>query len=411
MTQIHKQNVPKLRFSGFEKAWEDHLFDSFLIPDFRAQPKPSENYLSLGVRSHGRGVFQKPNADPQKIAMDTLYKVHASDLIVNITFAWEGAIAIAKSQDHGGLVSHRFPTYTFEREKVIPTFFEYIIENRRFRQTLDLISPGGAGRNRVLSKSAFLKIKHLFPTLPEQRKIASFLGSMDEKIAQLSRKKALLEDYKKGCMQQLFSQKIRFKDDDGNDFPDWEKKRLGEIATFSSGKNIKQAEASPEFQTPCVRYGELYHMYREVIRDVVNKTNLPVSDLRFSIGNEVLVPSAGEDPLDIGSASALTIKGVAIGRTINIITPKKEDLYFPIFLSYYINSVLRKRISCLARGSSISNVYNSDLKTLVIYLPTFSEQRKIADFLSALDTKIDLVGQELIHARSFKAGLLQQMFV
>lgn len=99
----------------------------------------------------------------------------------------------------------------------------------------------------------------------------------------------------------------------------YKKHYFKDIFLFSTGKNIKQNEASPEFETPCVRYGELYHMYNEVIFEIINYTNLELSDLHLSDGDEILLPSAGEDPLDIGSASALTIQNVAIGRTINIL--------------------------------------------------------------------------------------------
>lgn len=161
-----------------------------------------------------------------------------------------------------------------------------------------------------------------------------------------------------------------------------------DIFLFSTGKNIKQNEASPDFEIPCVRYGELYHMYNEVINEVINKTNLDKSDLTFSKGDEILLPSAGEDPLDIGSASALTIEGVAIGRTINILRPLSKNVYSPTYTSYYINQKLKKKISTLAKGVSISNVYNSDLKTLEIVLPSFSEQVKIANFLCLIDARM-----------------------
>jgi type I restriction enzyme S subunit len=161
-----------------------------------------------------------------------------------------------------------------------------------------------------------------------------------------------------------------------------------DIFLFSTGKNIKQSEASPNFKTPCVRYGELYHLYNEVINEVINKTNLDKSELTFSKGDEILLPSAGEDPLDIGSASALTIKGVAIGRTINILRPMNPNVYSHIYMSYYINQKLRIKISTIAKGMSISNVYNSDLRTLKVLLPSFSEQNKIASFISLLDLRI-----------------------
>ncbi|HCG9620846.1 TPA: restriction endonuclease subunit S [Vibrio parahaemolyticus] len=186
--------------------------------------------------------------------------------------------------------------------------------------------------------------------------------------------------------------------------------KFDDMFSFSSGKNIKQNESSPEFSTPCVRYGELYHMYGEVITKTINKTNLEHSELTFSVGNEILLPSAGEDPLDIGSASALTLEGVAIGRTINVLRPKGTIDYSHIYVSYYINEKLRKRISQLARGASISNVYNSDLKTLKAYLPSLPEQQKIASFLSKVDEKVALLTEKKDKLTEYKKGVMQQLF-
>ncbi|MDP3023425.1 MAG: restriction endonuclease subunit S [Sulfuricurvum sp.] len=200
--------------------------------------------------------------------------------------------------------------------------------------------------------------------------------------------------------------KLRFPEFSGG----WEIKKFDEIFTFSTGKNIKQNEASSEFETPCVRYGELYHMYDEVISKIINRTNLDKSELLFSQGNEILLPSAGEDPMDIGSASALTIENVAIGRTINILKPLKANIYSQIFVAYYINHKLKKNISKLAKGVSISNVYNSDLKTLEINLPYLEEQTKIADFLTDIDTKIDQLTQKQTLLKQYKKGVIQKLF-
>jgi len=100
----------KHRFTEFEgQKWKTYRLSDFLIPTFREEDKPTENYLAIGVRSHCKGTFQKPDSDPNKIEMNKLYKVRKDDLIVNITFAWEGAIALVKGEDKGGYVSHRFP--------------------------------------------------------------------------------------------------------------------------------------------------------------------------------------------------------------------------------------------------------------------------------------------------------------
>lgn len=190
----------------------------------------------------------------------------------------------------------------------------------------------------------------------------------------------------------------------------WENRNFEELFLFSTGKNIKQNEASSEYETPCVRYGELYHMYSEVINNVVNKTNLDRSELLFSDGDEILLPSAGEDPLDIGSASALTIRNVAIGRTINILKPANENIYSQIFVAYYINHKLKKQISKLAKGVSISNVYNSDLKTLEIILPSLPEQQKIASFISAVDEKLQALKKKKSLLEQYKKGVMQKIF-
>ena len=208
--------------------------------------------------------------------------------------------------------------------------------------------------------------------------------------------------------EQTLAPKLRF--GNSEEYGPLETVVFDELFVFSQGKNIKQKEAAPHFKTPCVRYGELYHMYSEVITEVINRTNLDPAELRFSEGNEILLPSAGEDPLDIGSASALMLKGVAIGRTINVLQPKCTREYDQRFASYYINRVLRKRISQLARGASISNVYNTDLRELTIRLPPLAEQVKIAEFLTSLDRMIGLHQRKHDKLVTLKQAMLQKMF-
>jgi type I restriction enzyme, S subunit len=205
--------------------------------------------------------------------------------------------------------------------------------------------------------------------------------------------------------------KLRFPEFNGESrYSTYKKYFFKDIFLFSTGKNIKQSEASPDFETPCIRYGELYYMYAEVIYDIINRTNLDKSELLFSNGDEILLPSAGEDPLDIGSASALTIEGVAIGRTINILKPLKDNIYSHRYVAYYINQKLRKKISTLAKGVSISNVYNSDLKKLDIVLPNLPEQHKIASFFTTIDLKISQLKQKLTLLEQYKKGVMQKIF-
>jgi type I restriction enzyme S subunit len=146
-------------------------------------PKPNSAYIALGLRSHGKGTFKRRVEDPAEIMMDTLFAVRREMLVVNITFAWEGAIAVTSPEDEGALVSHRFPTFSFDKTIVLPQFFKHVIRTERFVYELGRVSPGGAGRNRVLNKRDFLNTTVRVPSLEEQARIADLFATNDAQIS------------------------------------------------------------------------------------------------------------------------------------------------------------------------------------------------------------------------------------
>lgn len=198
-----------LRGKMVSKNSKEIALSKFLIFTPREIDKPTENYLALGIRSHGKGLFHKPDSDPKAIAMDKLYEVKENDFIVNITFAWEHAVAIVSKEDVGGLVSHRFPTYEIDTNQVKVEYFRHLILQPFFRKMLENISPGGAGRNRVLSKKDLLKLKVSIPTLEEQNAIAEILNTANQEVKQYQQKLEALKLQKKGLMQQLLTGKVR----------------------------------------------------------------------------------------------------------------------------------------------------------------------------------------------------------
>lgn len=205
----------QLRFPEFEDAeWEEVELGQFLSHTPRKVPKPSETYKRMGVRSHGKGTFTEIVEDPGSNAMDHLYEVKGNDLMVNITFAWEQAIAIVSPDDEGSLVSHRFPTYEFNRSKVVPEFFRYLMLTKRFLYQLDLITPGGAGRNRVMSKTDFLKLQVTIPPVEEQKRIGAVLSLADKEINAFQEYLRCLKEQKKGLMQRLLTGQVRVQTDD-----------------------------------------------------------------------------------------------------------------------------------------------------------------------------------------------------
>ena len=198
----------QLRFKADDGSefgeWEEIKLTDFLKFTPRPIEKPNTNYHALGVRSHFKGLFNKFDSEPNKISMDTLYRVKRNDVVVNITFAWEGAMAIAEKEHDEGLVSHRFPTYLCDDSKINLHFFKYRFIQKDFLSALQLCSPGGAGRNRVLNKSAFLEISFSKPTLEEQTKIANFLSAIDQKIEVVAQQIEQAKTWKKGLLQQMF---------------------------------------------------------------------------------------------------------------------------------------------------------------------------------------------------------------
>ncbi|WP_081874018.1 restriction endonuclease subunit S [Chryseobacterium sp. JM1] len=167
---------------------------------------------------------------------------------------------------------------------------------------------------------------------------------------------------------------------------EWERKKLGGIAKFSKGKGISKIDIDENGETECVRYGELYTHYGEVITDIKSKTNIDKSSLVLSEGNDVIIPASGETQIDIATASCVLKSGVALGGDLNIIKTSNDG----VFLSYYLNSKKKMDIARLSQGISVVHLYSSQLALLTLNLPKLDEQRKIASFLSLLDERIRL---------------------
>ncbi|WP_411899523.1 restriction endonuclease subunit S [Elizabethkingia occulta] len=165
---------------------------------------------------------------------------------------------------------------------------------------------------------------------------------------------------------------------------EWEEKKLGEIATFSKGKGISKNEIVDNGETECIRYGELYTFYEEVISEIQSKTNTDISSLVLSEANDVIIPASGETQIDIATASCVLKSGVALGGDLNIIKTKNNG----VFLSYYLNSKKKLEIAKLSQGISVVHLYSSQLALLNLKLPEFEEQKKLANFLSLLNSRI-----------------------
>ena len=186
----------------------------------------------------------------------------------------------------------------------------------------------------------------------------------------------------------------------------WKESLLGDVAVFAKGKGISKSEISSNGSQPCIRYGELYTLYKEVINSIISRTNLPTNDLVLSQANDVIIPASGETQIDIATASCVLESGVALGGDLNIIRSKMDG----VFLSYYLNNAKKKSIAELAQGISVFHLYASQLKTLNIDTPEISEQQKVAHCLASLDDIITAQVKKIEILKVHKKGLMQHLF-
>lgn len=184
---------------------ENTELSEFLKPVTRPIAKPSTAYRALSLRSHGKGSYSRIVQSPESVDMDTLYIAKSGDVIVNITFAWEGAIALVPPEHDGCLVSHRFPTFIPVIDRANARYLRHALRTPRFTHLLKLVSPGGAGRNRVLNKKDFLLLQAPLPSVVDQEKIGATLDNAEKAIEIEIKRRDLLIRQKRGLMQKLLT--------------------------------------------------------------------------------------------------------------------------------------------------------------------------------------------------------------
>ena len=403
-------NVPKLRFKEFTDEWiAIKLNDISKTFDYGMNVASTSfdgknKYIRITDIDDVSHKFLKNNIVSPSGSLEDKYLVRNDDILFARTGASTGKTYLYNSND-GILYFAGF----LIRINVLKSYNSYFI----FQNTLtkkytdwvkvESIRSGQPGINAEQYKSYSIKC----PTLAEQNKIANFLSTVDKKITNLENTITSLENQKKGLLQQIFSQKLRFKDENGNNYPNWINSTIGKSGYFYYGKSAPKWSITDTATIPCVRYGELYTTHNIMVKKIYSYTNIPKENLKFSTGNEVLVPRVGEEPLDFCKCCYLPFKDVAIGEMISVYNTKNN----PLFISYMFNATMKYKFAKLVEGGNVSNLYYSYLENIKIKLPCLEEQTKIADFLSAFDRKLDNQKAQLEHWKQIKKGLLQQMFV
>jgi type I restriction enzyme S subunit len=407
--------VPKLRFSEFSDEWEAGYLNEFIdsldagvsVNSTDRQAESNEKCI-LKTSCVSSGVFKlKEN----KVVLDDdeiqrlKEPLQSNTIIISRmnTPALVGANAIVTYSMSNVFLPDRLWAAKINKN-YSGKWLGILMSSTKFRAALSARATGTSASMKNITKGDVLSLKITYPAKPEQQKIAAFLTAVDNKIEQLSKKQELLGEYKKGLMQKIFSQAIRFKADDGSEFPDWEEKKLGDlIAEISDG-------GTPPTSNKGNFGGGINWVVIDDIRDEIRITKETLTETGLSNSSsklwkpETIILSTGATIGRVGIAKIYTTtKQGVCGIVVNQFT---SNLFLKYWFIFNIN--LLKRFS---QGSSIKEVRPPTLIKFDISTPSLPEQTKIANFLSSIDSKIEQVGKQLDESKQFKKALLQQMFV
>ncbi|ATC89074.1 restriction endonuclease subunit S [Pseudoalteromonas arctica] len=298
-----------------------------------------------------------------------------------------------------------------ESEDVNTRFTFYYLQSK-YEDIRNLANDGG---QKNLSGGLVKSLSVVLPSdVMEQAEVADFLTSVDNKISQLIEKHCLLKDYKKGVMQQIFSQQIRFKDDDGNTFPEWNTHELAMLSesgisngVFNDpkkvGKGFRLINVKDMYKGDSIEYSELTLLDLEP--KLFEKNKVKYGDIFFTRSS--IVPTG----IAFSNVNLSEKEDITFDGHLMKISPNKK-LVDPLFLAYYLRSYApRKALVSRGKQSTMTTIAQDDIKDIKLNIPALKEQQKIAQFLQSLDKKINAVNEQIEQTKLFKKGLLQQMFV
>lgn len=372
---------------------------------FPVEVCPESLYQEIGIRSHGKGIFYKEKVSGHDLGNKSVFWIHPNCLILNIVFAWEQAIAKTTENEIGFIASHRFPMYKPDQERVALDFYLYFFKSKRGKLSLELASPGGAGRNKTLGQLEFAELDVPLPPKKEQEKIAEILSTWDDAITKQEQLIAQKQVLKKGIMQQIFSQKIRFKKEHYSRYPKWKALFLKDILF----EHRLKSDNACEVYSVSVNAGvvnQLQHLGRQYSASDTSKYNLAKPhDIIYTKS------PTGSFPYGIVKQS-LNCHNVIVSPLYAVYTPLNKNLgyileaYFnsPIRAKNYLNSIVQKGAK---NTISISNeIFISRYLTLPI---DEEEQAKIAESLSCIEGEITKQTELLAQLKLQKQSLMQKL--
>ena len=406
------RNVPKLRFPEFSDNWSIATLEqltSRIGDGIHSTPKYDNNgnYYFINGNNLVNGKI-KIFETTKKVEESEAKKYNKELSNRTILLSINGTIGNLAFYNNEKVMLGKSAAYLNIKNEIDKEFIYNVLKISKTQNFFLSELTGSTIKN--LSLKTIRETKISIPTPPEQTKIANFLTAVDKRINLLQKKKAELEQYKKGVMQKLFSQEIRFKQDDGSDFPDWEEKKLGEVLFEHKKRNkgniyeeVFSVSKSKGVINQIEHLGRSYSAesiehYKLTFPNDIIYTKSPTSDFPFGL---IKQNQTGR----IGVLSPL----YAVFRPI---TSSLGTILHNYFLSWV--NTYNYLVPIVHKGAkNTMNINNDDfLNGAKIKLPIDSEeQQKIANFLSSIDKAIEKLEDQIEQSQNWKQGLLQKMFV
>ena len=383
---IKNTNIPTLRFAEFTDDWEVKKLGEisnkvmYGMNSSAIEFDGENKYLRItDIDDSSRGFIPKPLTSPDGL-IEEKYKLSYGDIVFTRTGASVGKTYLYNPRDGNLLFAGFLIKFSITNQN--PYFiFTQTLKDSFNKWVLKMsMRSGQPGLNAEECKELVLSI----PTLPEQTKIANFLTAIDDKIQQLSEQKSLLEQYKKGIMQKIFSREIRFKPDTTSEYPDWEEKSLGDVVQIKYGKDQKQVICENGLYPILGTGGE------------IGRTN----DFLCSKPSVLIGRKGTIDKPVFMDTPFWTVDTLFYTEVFENTFPKWLFYQFQLINWYLYNE-----------ASGVPSLSASTIYKISINLPSLLEQQKIATFLTGIDEKINGVKERLEATKAYKKGLLQVMFV
>ncbi|MHA4894638.1 restriction endonuclease subunit S [Pedobacter sp. PWIIR3] len=409
---MDNQKIPVLRFSEFKDHWTSCCLKQIIITlqsgvsvkseDIRITSKDEFGILKTSSVSFGK--FR--SSENKKILDEELVNARLNPLRDTILISRMNTPQLV---GESGYVDKDYPSLfipdrlwmaTLDKNKVNVKWLSILLATTKIKDQISNIASGTSGTMKNISKPNFLNIEISIPSLIEQSKIASFLTFVDDKIQLLNKKKKLVDKYKKGVMQKIFNQEVRFKDDQGSPYSDWVTKKAKDI--FINHTNKKH---NGDLQILAITQDQGAVLRSSIGKDIYSSEDSVKSYKIVEVGDFIISLRSFQGGIEYSN-----VMGIC-SPAYTVLKPKIE--LSAIFFRYYLKKEsfiqeLSNSVIGIRDGKQISFDVFSGMK---LPFPCFEEQTKIANFLSAIDDKINLISQQIENAKEFKKGLLQQMFV